>query len=147
MDVYSIIYLLSVRRVGVLFGRYIQSMDFFLRFDRHNYNKAPLVFLSDVFYWMENDHPILNVLTEHLVKFSDYPVENMHSIIRRHSSSLDSAEQLSRKAKIADLRKTMDSFKEVFVTKRNDFSSNKERLLPLTTKMKVFCFKRLSKFI
>ena len=53
----------------------------FLRFERRNYNKAPLVFLSDVFYWNQVNHPILSVLKDHLVKFTDYPVENMHSII------------------------------------------------------------------
>ena len=36
----------------------------------------------------------------------------------------------------------MDSFTEVFITKRNDVSSNKERLLPLTTKMKVFLLQK-----
>ena len=36
----------------------------------------------------------------------------------------------------------MDSFKEAFITKRNDVSSNKERLLPLTTKMKVFLLQK-----
>ncbi|CAG8654679.1 12150_t:CDS:2 [Ambispora gerdemannii] len=55
------------------------------------------------------------------------------------------AQQLSKKAKIADLRKTMNSFKEVFITKRNDVNSNKERLLSLTTKMKVFLLQTYEK--
>ncbi|CAG8786356.1 30261_t:CDS:2, partial [Racocetra persica] len=39
-------------------------------------------------------------------------------------------------AKIANIKKAMNTFKEVFVTKRNDTNSNKECLLPLTTKTK-----------
>ena len=46
-----------------------RAWTIFLHFDRHNYNKATLVFLSDVFYWMEVNHPILDVLMKHLVKF------------------------------------------------------------------------------
>uniref|UniRef100_U9TN26 Uncharacterized protein n=1 Tax=Rhizophagus irregularis (strain DAOM 181602 / DAOM 197198 / MUCL 43194) TaxID=747089 RepID=U9TN26_RHIID len=58
LDIYAVLfrsgyfegYLESVVRVWVLFQR--------LR--RHNYNKAPLVFLSDVFYWELNNHPMAN---------------------------------------------------------------------------------------
>ena len=39
----------------------------------------------------------------------------------------------------------MDSFKEVFVTERDDLTSNKKRLLPLTTKMKVFLLQTFEK--
>ncbi|CAG8622999.1 21817_t:CDS:2, partial [Racocetra persica] len=49
-----------------------------------------------------------------------------------------SAMQFSKKAKIANIIKTMNTFKEVFITKQNDTNSNKERLLLLTTKTKVF---------
>src|SRR5437879_3655929 len=57
----------------------------FARFKRRNYNKAPLFFLSDVWYWESINHPILEILKKHLVAFSDYPVENYHSLIRRRS--------------------------------------------------------------
>ena len=44
----------------------------FARFKRRNYNKAPLFFLSDVWYWESINHPILEILKKHLVSFSDY---------------------------------------------------------------------------
>ena len=72
----------------------------FLRFERRDYNKAPLVFLLNIFYWSQNNHPILNVLKDYLVKFTNYPVENMYSIIRRQSSSTNTLQQLSKIAKI-----------------------------------------------
>jgi len=60
LDIYAVLfrsgyfegYLESVVRIWVLFQR--------LR--RRNYNKAPLVFLSDVFYWELNNHPMANAL-------------------------------------------------------------------------------------
>ena len=59
----------------------LRAWCIFLRFERRNYNKAPLVFFSDVFYWGQINHPILNILRDHLVKFTDYLVENIYSII------------------------------------------------------------------
>ena len=47
------------------------------RFNRKNYNKIMLIFLSDVLYWKDINHPIIE-------KFDDYPVENFHSLIRRN---------------------------------------------------------------
>lgn len=47
----------------------------FLKFRRKNYTKAPLIFLSDIFYWELNDHPILNTIKAELPKFSDSIVE------------------------------------------------------------------------
>ncbi|CAG8461847.1 6259_t:CDS:2 [Scutellospora calospora] len=43
------------------------------------------------------------------------------------------------------MRKAMETFKEVFVTKRNDVNSNKDRLLLLTTKTKVFLLQTFEK--
>ncbi|CAG8722816.1 34228_t:CDS:1 [Racocetra persica] len=39
----------------------------------------------------------------------------------------------------------MEIFKEIFVTKQNDVNSNKDRLLPLTTKTKVFLLQTFEK--
>jgi hypothetical protein len=35
---------------------------FALRWKRKNYNKAPLAFLSDMFYWENNKHPMKDAL-------------------------------------------------------------------------------------
>ncbi|RIB15061.1 hypothetical protein C2G38_2193326 [Gigaspora rosea] len=64
---------------GVLCTWYI-----FFHFERRNYNKAPLVFLLDVFYWSQINHPILN-----------------------QTLSLDTLEQLSKMAKVINARKAI----------------------------------------
>src|SRR3954469_26027698 len=73
LDIYAVLfrsgylegYLKSIVRIWVLFQR----------LKRRNYNKAPLVFLSDVFYWKLNNHPIANILISNLSIFNDYFVE------------------------------------------------------------------------
>src|SRR6266542_1414596 len=35
--------------------------DLFLRFDRRNYKRALLMFFSDIFYWMEINHPMMGM--------------------------------------------------------------------------------------
>ena len=72
------------------YNEYIESIfriwTFALRWKRKNYNKAPLAFLSDVFYWEDIEHPFAEVIKLFLVNFNDYYVENMHSKIRAHTS-------------------------------------------------------------
>ncbi|UZO00479.1 uncharacterized protein OCT59_011610 [Rhizophagus irregularis] len=118
LDIYTILfrsgyfegYLEGVVRIWVLFQR--------LR--RHNYNKAPLMFLSDVFYWKLNNHPMANILKNHLPIFNDYFVENFHSSIRSQTAESNTALQIIQKAKIFDVEKNSNlSFKEAFVNSRN----------------------------
>jgi hypothetical protein len=123
LDIYAVLfrsgffegYLESVVRIWVLFQR--------LR--RHNYNKAPLIFLSDVFYWTSNNHPIINVLKNNLPIFNDYFVENFHSSIRNQTVESNSVQQIIQKAKIIDAERTNNfSFKEAFVNSRNPIISH-----------------------
>ena len=84
LDIYTILF-----RSGS-FDFYIETIfriwTFALRWDRKNYNKAPLAFLSDYFYWKDNNHPFANTLKEHLVNFNDYYVENFHSRLRANTN-------------------------------------------------------------
>jgi hypothetical protein len=48
------------------------------RFNRHNYDKILLAFLSDIHYWKQ----IIDVLKSNLNKFDEYVVENFHSLLR-----------------------------------------------------------------
>jgi hypothetical protein len=79
LDIYAILF-----RSG-LFNEYVETIfriwTFALRWKRHNYNKAPLVFLSDIFYWEDTKHPFIEVVKLFLVNFNDYYVENYHSKI------------------------------------------------------------------
>ncbi|RIB13022.1 hypothetical protein C2G38_2327107, partial [Gigaspora rosea] len=103
-----------------------------------NYNKVPLVFLSDIFYWSQNNHLILDVLKDHLVKFTDYPVENMHSRIRRQTSSCDTPQQLFKTAKVVDARKTLSRFEDIFVVQKKSTYADNDHLALLTKKAEVF---------
>ncbi|RIB07931.1 hypothetical protein C2G38_2272606 [Gigaspora rosea] len=47
-----------------------------------------------VFYWMETNHPMFNMIVNNLDSLSDSPVEIVHSIIRRCTSKFFTAEQL-----------------------------------------------------
>ncbi|EXX77287.1 uncharacterized protein OCT59_019053 [Rhizophagus irregularis] len=118
LDIYAVLfrsgffegYLEGVVRIWVLFQR--------LR--RHNYNKAPLIFLSDIFYWTSNNHPIIDILKNHLPIFNDYFVENFHSSIRNQTAESNSIQQIIQKAKIIDAERTNNlSFKEAFINLRN----------------------------
>ena len=142
LDIYAVLfrsgyfegYLESVVRIWVLFQR--------LR--RHNYNKAPLVFLSDVFYWELNNHPMANTLKNHLPIFNDYFVENFHSSIRSQTVESSSALQIIQKAKIIDAERNNNSFKESFINSRNPIIS-KDKLNYLEKKVSLFLFSLFDK--
>ena len=72
--------------------------DLFLWFDRRNYKQAPLMFFSDVFYWMETGHSIFNIITNYLAFLSDSFTETAYSIIRRRTAKFHTAQQLRKKA-------------------------------------------------
>ena len=57
------------------------------RFQRKNYDKIMLAFLSDIQYWTKLNHPILSILKSHLNAFDEYPVENFHSLVRRQTNA------------------------------------------------------------
>src|SRR2546430_17087621 len=122
LDIYTVLfksgyfeeYLKGVVRIWILFQR--------LR--RHNYNKTPLVYLSDVFYWKLNNHPIVDILSNNLSIFNDYFVENFHSSIRSQTAESNSALQIIQKAKIIDTERNSNfTFKEAFVNSRNPIIS------------------------
>ena len=57
------------------------------RFQRKNYDKIMLTFLSDIQYWTKINHPILPILKTYLNAFDEYPVENFHSLVRRQTNA------------------------------------------------------------
>ena len=142
LDIYTVLfrsgyfegYLEGVVRIWVLFQR--------LR--RRNYNKAPLVFLSDVFYWKLNNHPMVDILSNNLPIFNDYFVENFHSSIRSQTAESNSALQIIQKAKIIDSERNNNSFKESFVNSRNPTISQ-DKLNYLEKKVSLFLFSLFDK--
>ncbi|RIB30813.1 hypothetical protein C2G38_2151566 [Gigaspora rosea] len=87
-----------------LFNEYVENVfriwTFALRWKRKNYNKDPLMFLSDLFYWNDNNHPFLNVIKNHLTSFNEYYVENTHSRIRANTSKNTTADNIIKQAYI-----------------------------------------------
>ena len=139
LDIYAILfrsgffegYLKSITRIWVLFQR--------LR--RHNYNKAPLMFLSDVFYWTSKKHPIIDILKNNLPIFNDYFVENFHSSLRYQTVESNSESQIIQKAKIIDIERNDNfSFEDAFVNLRNPAKSQINRLKSLEKKVSLFLF-------
>jgi hypothetical protein len=96
LDIYSVIF-----RSGSC-DQYVETIfrlwTFALRWERKNYNKLPLAFLSDYFYWKDNKHPFYNTFRSFLVNFNDYYVENWHSRIRANTNSQHSAEAIISQA-------------------------------------------------
>ena len=114
LDIYALFF-----RAGD-FNSYIESCFqvwvIFLRFHCKNYTKAPLMFLSDVFYWQSKNHSILEIMNAELPKFSDLPVEIFHSLLRRSTEKHLIADQIIKTARnINYLRFNDDDFKENFV--------------------------------
>src|SRR5438128_8251842 len=91
----------------------------FYQYNRKNYSKLPLAFLSDVFYWDSINHPISQVLSDSLQVFNDYYVENFHSSLRRQIQKSNTAEQIIRQARIIDQMRGSNSFVDVFSENHN----------------------------
>ena len=97
----------------------IRIWTIFYRYQRKNYNKLPLAFLSDVFYWQNIRHPIIETFETSLHIFNDYYVENFHSSIRYQTNSFNTAQQIINQAKIIDQMRSENSFIEVFSKNHN----------------------------
>jgi hypothetical protein len=104
LDVYAVLF-----RSGS-FDEYLETVfriwTFALRWKRKNYNKAPLAFLSDIFYWQRHNHPMGEAIKLFLVNFNDYWVENMHSRIRASTSPNDNADNIQKQAYLLGMYKT-----------------------------------------
>src|SRR6185369_5885510 len=79
----------------------------------------PLMFLSDVFYWISTHHPISQALTDSLHVFNDYFVENFHSLLRRQIQKSSTPEQIIRQARIIDQMRGSNSFTNTFADNHN----------------------------
>jgi hypothetical protein len=73
------------------------------------------MFFSDVFYWMEIGHPMADMVTNHLASLSDSPVEIAHSIIRRRTANLSTAQQLQKEAHVIFQQRRDNDFQQHFV--------------------------------
>lgn len=74
----------------------------FVCLKRRHYNKSPLVWLSYMAHWGKTFPELYNLWRKcPTILFDEYPLENTHnSILRSQTNQSDTAEQLTRKAKI-----------------------------------------------
>ena len=76
---------------GNRFEEYLETIfrlwTVMLRSQRKNYNKLMLAFISDIQYWHNCQHPIINLLKTELQILDEYPVENFYSLVRCYTSS------------------------------------------------------------
>ena len=105
----------------------IRVWTMFLCFRRKNYNKSPLIWLSQQLYWQEHNFDLFCCVSSNLAAIDEYRVENTHSIIRGNTNSADTPEQLSRKAKaIFSAKSSMFNFKSNFSPPKNYTFSRKQ---------------------
>ena len=125
------IYSITFRRNN--FPEYFNAMKYvwlmFYCFRRHHYDKAPLIWLSNILYWKQNNQPLFDNFVSFLNTTDEYGVENAHSIIRSQTNDGDSSMLLERKAKaIFQSKHTQHSFRSHFTPPKNHiFSSNQLR--------------------
>jgi len=113
LDIYAVFFRSSD------FDAYLESCfrvwTVFLKFSRRNYTKASLMFLSDIFYWELNNHPILEAIKAELPKFSDSTVEIFHSFLRRSTQKHTDTQQIIKYGRyINHLRLDDNGFRENF---------------------------------
>ena len=97
----------------------LRMWTIFYRYRRKNYNKLPLAFLSDVFYWQNTKHPMAETLKTSLHIFNDYYVENFHSSIRHQTNNFNTAQQIIHQAKAIDQVRGKSSFSKNFSNNHN----------------------------
>jgi hypothetical protein len=97
----------------------LRIWSIFYRYRRKNYNKLPLAFLSDVFYWQNINHPIAEMLKTSIHIVNDYYVENFHSSIRYQTNSFNTAQQIIHQTKVIDQTRGKNSFTETFSNNHN----------------------------
>ena len=57
-------------------------------------------------YWKATNHPLYNLLQEHLHVSDEYPVENVHSLLRARTNEWDTPVEIQRKARQINDQKT-----------------------------------------
>ncbi len=131
LSIYSVIFRLNLFQL--YYNSIIHVWVLFYCFHRHHYNKAPLVWLSNILFWKKNNTDLYKFMQQYLTTTDEYPVENVHSIIRAQTSDGDSIEMLQKKARaVFQSKKTQQNFRSNFTPPKNfTFSQNQLASLKL----------------
>uniref|UniRef100_U9ULY4 Uncharacterized protein n=1 Tax=Rhizophagus irregularis (strain DAOM 181602 / DAOM 197198 / MUCL 43194) TaxID=747089 RepID=U9ULY4_RHIID len=139
LDIYAVLFW------GNHFEEYVETIfrlwAVMCRFQRKNYNKIMLAFLSDIHYWTQINHPILQILKSHLNYFDEYPVENFHSLVRRHTTAkVLSPEWLRRDGIFVDYLRHDNNFAQSFAEKKS-YPYSKKNIDVLVKQTAIFLLK------
>ena len=100
-----------------------------------------LIFLSDVLYWKDINHPIIEKLYHNLNAFDDYPVENFHSLIRRNiTTKITAPDTLRRYGITIDYEKNDNQFIGTLISEKS-YLSTKPILEHLSKKSAILNFR------
>jgi hypothetical protein len=96
---------------------------------RKNYDRIMLAFISDIGYWQEQGHLIMNIFRNHLNIIDEYPVENFHSLIRRYTGqNVPSSDTLRRYGVFLDYEKHNNKFIIDLLPKHKKYSNTIKQL-------------------
>ena len=99
-------------------------------FNRRHYDKAPLVWLANIAYWQQVQHPLYTLLRSNLHVIDEYPVENFHSLLRARTNEYDTPEMIRTKACwIDDNKHELQNFSTWFVPPEKRYHEQQ----PITT--------------
>jgi hypothetical protein len=96
------IYDVSLKKgtVDEYFANLFRVLLQFTDWNRKNYNKAPLILLSDLLYWQQTRHPAGEAFAEALRAIHEYYVENLHSRVRGRTTPQSSPEDIQQTAQL-----------------------------------------------
>jgi hypothetical protein len=135
---------------GNHFEKYVETIfklwTMMCRFQRKNYNKIMLAFLSDIQYWIKIGHPIIQILKAHLNAFDEYPVENFHSLVRRHTNAkVLVPEWLRRDGIFIDYQRHDNDFTQNFRVKKT-YPYSKQNIDTMVKSGAIFLLKLFDNF-
>ena len=91
----------------------------FYQYQCRHYNKLPLIFLSDIFFWSNTNHLISQVLSDSLYVFNDYYVKNFHSSFQWQIQKSNTADQIIQQARVIDQMRSGNLFTNTFSEDHN----------------------------
>ena len=120
------------------FAEYFLAIKFawimFYCFKRRHYDKATLIWLSNILHWKNDNFDMFNCFRNFLNISDEYGVENAHSIIRAQTKDGDDPSTLKRKAMaVFQSKKSQHNFRSSFTPpKKSSFSHNQLKSLKLS---------------
>ena len=124
----------KLNQFGQYFKAVVRIWTMFHCFNRKHYDKAPLIWISNIGYWSHHYPGLYQTSEDNIASTDEYLVENAHSIIRPNTQPADDCTTLSNKAKmIFTLKAEVKNFESVF-TPPKSFTFTRSALKSLKVK-------------